>query len=132
MKRPVDCWAGMPEFIQEKKTEIKAEVKFMNSDGVIFVRFRNQADYISLAKKSLVVNKAFVFEDREQLAEIAEQRITNRTKSIWFPYKSHWGGVKHKYISDDKTVENRYPVYIVSKGRSRNCLTSKALQKNGR
>ena len=95
MKRPVDCWAGMPEFIQEKKTEIKAEVKFMNSDGVIFVRFRNQDDYISLAKKSLVVNKAFVFEDREQLAEIAEQRITNRTKSIWFPYKSHWGGVKH-------------------------------------
>lgn len=129
--KPIEYWSGMPEFIQEKKPEIKAEVRFMNSEGVIFVRFRNQDDYNSLAKKSLVVNKTFVFEDRGHLARVSEQKITDRTKSIWFPYKSHWGGVKHKYVSEGVGVNNRYPVYIVSKGRSHNCLTSKALQKMG-
>ena len=127
---PFDYWRGMPEFFQPKKNEIKATIKFIDRDGEIFIRFRNQDDYVEFAKKSLLVNKAFVFDDREHLARISEQKITPKTKSIWFPYKSHWGGVKGKYISNEP-VCNRYPVYIVSKSRSHNCLTSKALDRMG-
>lgn len=61
---------------------------------------------------------------------ITKQKITSKTKSIWFPFKSHWGGITKKYISSE-VVNPKYPVYIVSKGRAENGLTTKALDKMG-
>ena len=65
-------WKDMPEFVQNK-----------------------QEPYAKII---------FRFEDEESLqnfAKIIGQKLTNKTKSAWFPFKSHWGGVK-KVWTDEK------------------------------
>lgn len=54
-------WVGMPEFVQDKKEPFSK----------IIVRFENEEDLI-------------------KFAECIGQKLTSKTKSIWFPFKSHW------------------------------------------
>lgn len=125
-----DYWVGMPEFIQIKQKPF-AEVKALIDNDYIIVRFENISyfnDFISLG--AYFDGKNFIFRSREQLANLSSQKITEKTKSIWFPFRSHWGGVKHKYKSSLE-IKNRYPVYIVSKNRWSNGLTTKALFEMG-
>ena len=65
-------WKDMPEFVQDKKKEY-AKIVF---------RFDNK-------------------EDLQAFAKLIGQKLTNKTKSSWFPFKSHWGGVK-KVWTDEK------------------------------
>ncbi len=65
-------WKDMPEFIQDKKEPY----------AKIIVRFENE-------------------EDLQEFAKIIGQKLTKKTKSIWHPFKSHWGGVK-KVWTDEK------------------------------
>lgn len=126
-------WVGMPEFVQEKVKEY-AKIECLFDDGTrIFCRFDDEQSFSKFVMNSPISNddyKTIHFGTRENLARCSEQKITDKTKSIWFPHKSHWGGVKHKYISS-KPHKNRYPIFVVSKGRSNNCLTSKALNDMG-
>lgn len=55
-------WAGMPEFVQNKKSEFSK----------IIIRFATQ-------------------EDLRNFSELIKQKLTPETKSIWFPFRSHWG-----------------------------------------
>ncbi len=55
-------WVGMPEFIQHKQEPY----------AQIIIRVSNQ-------------------EDLDELGLRLEQKFTKKTKSAWFPYKSHWG-----------------------------------------
>ena len=55
-------WAGMPEFVQE------AQMPYSQ----IIIRFETK-------------------EDLENFALIIGQTLTRKTKSIWHPFKSHWG-----------------------------------------
>lgn len=64
-------WQDMPEFIQNKK----------ESYSKIIFRFENE-------------------EDLQAFAKLIGQKLTNKTKSAWFPFKSHWGGEK-KIWSDE-------------------------------
>ena len=66
-----DEWVGMPEFIQEKKEPYKK----------IIIRFENEADYVDFAN-------------------IISQKLTPKTKSIWHPFKSHWGLEKKVYKNE--------------------------------
>lgn len=59
-------WIDMPEFIQTKQEEF----------AKIIVRFDDE--------KSL-----------NEFSKLINQKLTKKTKSIWFPYKSHW---KNKII----------------------------------
>jgi hypothetical protein len=52
----------MPEFVQEKKEPFKELV----------IRFETEDDYLDFQQR-------------------IEQKLTNKTKSIWHPFKSHWG-----------------------------------------
>lgn len=54
-------WVGMPEFIQKRKEPY----------AKIIVRVENQ-------------------EDLDALASALGQKLTRKTKSAWFPFKSHW------------------------------------------
>lgn len=54
-------WKGMPEFIQEKQTPYAAIIVRVASD-----------------------------EDLQALSLVLGQKLTPKTKSAWFPYKSHW------------------------------------------
>lgn len=65
-------WKDMPEFVQEKKEPY----------AKIIVRFDSE-------------------EDLQEFAKFIGQKLTNKTKSIWHPFKSHWGGVK-KVWKDEK------------------------------
>jgi len=67
-----DHWQGMPEFIQDKKEPFK----------VIIVRFETEDDYKDFQKAIC-------------------QNLTNKTKSIWHPFKSHWGLERKVYKNAD-------------------------------
>ena len=123
-------WVKAPRFLQNKKSEFKKiTVEFCDSTKV-FIRFDNDRDYKRFLLRCLTNNFSEFTKSRELLSIVTEQKITCKTKSIWFPYKSHWGGVTEKYVSSE-VITNKYPVYIVSKGRYKNGLTWKALDKCG-
>ena len=64
-------WFGMPEFVQEKKEPF----------AKIICRFETK-------------------EDLDAFAQLIGQKLTPKTKSIWHPFKSHWGGIKEKYTHE--------------------------------
>lgn len=64
-------WVGMPQFEQNKIKPYKE----------LIVRFECENDYIDF---QLLIN----------------QKMTIKTKSIWHPYKSHWGLEKMVYKNE--------------------------------
>jgi hypothetical protein len=58
-------WQNMPEFVQEKQEPY----------AQIIIRFESK-------------------EDLEDFAKLIGQKLNQKTKSIWHPFKSHWGGNK--------------------------------------
>jgi hypothetical protein len=65
-------WVGMPEFVQGKKDPYSQ----------IVLRFENESDL-------------------QEFAKLIGQKLTKKTKSIWFPFKSHWGGIKKVWINEE-------------------------------
>lgn len=65
-------WVGMPEFVQEKQDPF----------AKIIFRFENEEDLIEFSK-------------------IIGQKLTKKTKSAWFPFKSHFS--KEKLIYTDES-----------------------------
>lgn len=61
-------WVGMPEFVQEEKKPYKE----------LIVRFETEDDY-------------------KEFSKLIGQSLTIKTKSIWHPFKSHWGLDKKFY-----------------------------------
>jgi hypothetical protein len=64
-------WRGMPEFIQKKERPY----------STITVRFETK-------------------EDMDEFSRLINQKLTNRTKSIWYPFRSHWGNSKKRWIDE--------------------------------
>lgn len=62
-------WTGMPEFVQEKKEPFSK----------IIIRFETE-------------------DDLNDFATLIGQKLTPKTKSIWHPFKSHWGKELQEYI----------------------------------
>ena len=57
-----EYWQGMPEFVQEKQ------------DVYACINCRFECD-----------------EDLKEFAKLIGQKLTRKTKSAWYPFKSHWG-----------------------------------------
>jgi len=57
-----------------------------------------------------------------ELSNIFKQNITEKTQSIWFPKLIMGKNSKYRVVSGKS--DNRYPIYVVSKGRSEMCKTS--------
>lgn len=62
-------WDGMPEFIQEKQAPFSK----------IIIRFESQKDL-------------------DDFAKVIGQKLTPKTKSIWYPFKSHFRETRKEYI----------------------------------
>jgi hypothetical protein len=62
-------WQDMPEFVQEKKEPYSK----------IIIRFKCEKDL-------------------EEFSKLIGQKLTKKTKSIWFPFKSHWNNIKKYWI----------------------------------
>jgi hypothetical protein len=65
-------WVDMPEFVQEK----------VEPFSKITIRFETEKDL-------------------QDFANLINQKLTKKTKSIWFPYKSHWGLEKKIWTNND-------------------------------
>lgn len=128
-------WVNMPEFVQ-RKIEAFRVVNFLIGDRKIIARFDSQADVDAFTFHNNINlpsgYKDFTLNNNESiyLSKVFDQKITDKTKSIWFPFKSHWGLAKNRWRTEEQ-VNPKYPVYIVSKGRADNGLTTKALDKMG-
>ncbi len=93
-------WLEMPEYVQENQPPFRE----------IIVNFRNENDI-------------------KDFGRLIEQTVTSKTKSLWYP-KTRIGEFHNdvkRYVSDP--INPKYPVYIISKGRWDNPLTSKALER---
>jgi len=64
-------WVGTPEFDQQNKKPFKE----------IIVRFETENDYLDFQEK-------------------LNQQLTLKTKSIWHPFKSHWGVERKVYVNE--------------------------------
>ena len=64
-------WEGMPEFVQEKKEPFSK----------IVIRFETEKDL-------------------NEFADLINQKLTDKTKSIWYPYKSHWGNGRKEWVDE--------------------------------
>lgn len=64
-------WKDMPEFEQGKKEPYSK----------IIIRFEND-------------------EDLQDFANLIGQKLNKKTKSIWHPFKSHWGKKKNVWIAE--------------------------------
>ena len=63
-----DHWKDMPEFVQKNMKEF----------ACINIRFESEKDL-------------------REFSNLIGQKLTRKTKSIWYPFKSHWGGNNYKY-----------------------------------
>ncbi len=68
---PSKEWVGMPEFVQEKQKPYSQ----------IIVRFEDE-------------------QDLKEFANLINQKLTAKTKSIWYPFKSHWGTHKNIWVDE--------------------------------
>lgn len=72
VKKVDEEWKDMPEFVSENTEECFTK---------IVVRFRSE-------------------EDLQKFADLIKQRLTSKTKSIWFPFKSHWNQSIMRWVDE--------------------------------
>ena len=68
-----DEWQGMPEFIQESQEPFAC------------INFRFET-----------VN------DLQEFSKLIGQKLTRKTKSAWYPFKSHWGNGNNMAYKDEE------------------------------
>lgn len=69
---PHQYWLSMPEFEQNKQEPY----------AKIIIRVNSQKDLDELGRR-------------------LDQKFTEKTKSAWFPFKSHWGAEKKVWVSNE-------------------------------
>ena len=98
-------WKNMPEFIAEDLHPFKR----------ITMYFRSKEDF-------------FKFKD------LLGQPMTERTTTIWYPHKDIVHRIWYRYINEDPKAEYKnpkYPIFILSKGRAKCCLTAFEFERIG-
>lgn len=93
-------WVGMPEFVQEKKEPYKKLTVNFIDGTTLFLRFNNEDDFKTYRYRQLRFNFADITASRDLFSKVVNQKITEKTKSIWFPYKSHFTGDKRVYKNE--------------------------------
>jgi hypothetical protein len=127
-------WDGMPESIQRKVTPFHmVEITIADRVDARIVRIRfNDEESVNKFNGRLIGYhvdlsvKKITIDNRDTLANASSQSITDLTKSMWYPFKEHVSLKYQAWVSDDP-ARNRYPVYVVSKGRSDVGLTTRSL-----
>jgi len=128
---PFKEWQGMPEFKQNKIRPYKLlRVDFIDGSH-LFLRFENERNYNRYLLRKTQFNLNGFNLQRELFSKVVDQKITDKTKSIWYPFRPHRRcSTQPSWVSDSKT-KNKYPIYVISKGRYENCLTAKELIRIG-
>ena len=95
-------WQGMPEFRQDNRKPM-------------------QTVMVHLATE----------DDRQQLQAVIGQTITPNTKYLWFPYPEVNRGAYSRTSTISSVASNKYPIFVISKGRWETRHTVKALEQLG-
>lgn len=68
---------------------------------------------------------------REQFAKLIDQKISHKTRSLWYPKADigHFAGKSYVSSLPFHRICPRYPVYVISKGRWKSRMTVKALER---
>tara|TARA_R110000850_G_C9714998_1_gene441625 strand:- start:225 stop:494 length:270 start_codon:yes stop_codon:yes gene_type:complete len=83
-----NLWRISPKRVQEKKGVFKVCKIYIKSDhSYIVLRFNNIFDFDTCGFGEYYGGKDFYFDDRDQVEAKLNQKITSKTKSIWFPYR---------------------------------------------
>ncbi len=128
VKKDDFLWFDMPEFKQDKKEPFHIVDCFVGAQK-IKIRFENEAnlnDFFYIMK-DFVFSGGVKINSLSKLSENLSQKITDKTKSIWFPYKAHRREGTQPTWNAESTLKNKYPIYIISKGRHKSCITANEL-----
>jgi len=96
-------WVGMPDFVQNKKEPYKL----------------------------LTVHLQDSEEIRSSFARVTQQKITNKTKSIWYPKLDRGKHCRGRAWFSKESHPPQFPFYVISKSRATSCITSRALSRMG-
>lgn len=104
------CNLETKECVAKKRTSRIYPQSYWETQWIDMPYFRERNSDYEYAKIEFYTNKA-----SNQLGEMFGQAITDATKSIWFPKLIHG---KHRNIRYLFGNDPKYPIYVISKGRS--------------
>ena len=117
-----DYWVGTNE------VKLKSNKSNNRKQGIEYWKqhWLEMPQYIS-EKQEPYAKISFHFEDEdlEVASKMFNQNITDKTTSVWFP-KLNAGWYSTLRLVGGSS-ETKYPIYVISKGRSEMCYTSKHL-----
>lgn len=97
-------WRGMPEFKHED----------LEAYDTVTCHFASEADLLAF----------------EKFIDFKARRERKRMNAVWYPKGAIGGYSDKRYVTRERVIP-RYPLYIVSKGRAKTQLTSRALHEMG-
>lgn len=81
--------------------------------------------YYRHEEKKFFMMIEFLFQKETDLSRVFDQKITDKTTSVWFPKRENETHTKILLCEHER--KPRYPIYVVSRGRHDRCTTSKFL-----
>jgi len=109
-------------------TEKVIKIKKIAKKSIIKDKHDCNINYVGMpefnSKKIEVYHKVVLHTNKtkEELSSILKQNITDKTQSIWFPKLIMGKNSKYRVVGGNSS--NRYPIYVISKGRADICKTS--------
>jgi hypothetical protein len=105
--------------IRQKKGELTKDINILN-----LPEYKNEEIPLEMnpVYKFIIMSE----EDRTYLNELLESKITPTSRSIWYPERPEHRLKNMMYVVEEE-VKLKYPIYILSKGRSESRLTMKTL-----
>lgn len=94
-------WKEMPKYIQEWRRPYKLVTAYLDQDSL------------------------------EDFARIVNQNITEKTQYLWYPDAGRDSGSTGRAWFSTENHHPNFPVYVISKGRPNNGLTTRALDRMG-
>jgi hypothetical protein len=70
-------------------------------------------------------------EDRQHFSDRLDYNLTNKTNVVYYPARGREVNMANRYVEQDTSNHNRYPIYIISKGRWETRHTARTLEKMG-
>lgn len=116
-------------FTFDREYSISKMFPIIQRDYVEYEKFYiGMPEYLNENIKGIIIKIRFKsLEDRNYFSHLVEQPITDKTETLWFPPIDNITE-KNNFTGGP---ENKYPIYIPSKGRFNYCITMRVLDNMG-
>ena len=124
LHKDVLVYSFLSGIVKQKKRQSKKEKQFSTDKHECNIHWVGMPEYIS-NKQDIYAKIEFEFDGNLELAKkVFQQDVTNKTTSMWFPKLVKGKFSKHRVVGSIGCGHSKYPIYVVSKGRSKDCYTS--------